>query len=137
MTIRSSPGHARGEVAARPRDEPVARQLGVQRADLAPQRGDGVSHGPAPPVPMRAQRVHDVVAAAAEVVVQRARSARTARRRRRRAPRPGRRRRAATLPIAAAAAWMSGVGAGGDRGVHRRAERRPLLGVDQVQRHGG
>src|SRR4051795_4747087 len=26
------------------------------------------------------------------------------------------------------------VGAGRDRGVHRRAERRPLVGVDQVQR---
>ena len=30
-------GHARGEVAARPRDEPVARQLAVQRADRRAQ----------------------------------------------------------------------------------------------------
>ena len=30
---------------------------------------------------------------------------------------------------------MSGCSAGGDRRVHRRAERRPLLGADHVQRH--
>jgi hypothetical protein len=37
-----------GHVAGRPDDQLVAGQLGVQRAELAPQRGDDVSHGPPP-----------------------------------------------------------------------------------------
>ena len=40
-------GDARREVAARPRDEPVTRQLGVQRADLAAERADLI-HAPVP-----------------------------------------------------------------------------------------
>ena len=39
-------GDARGEVAARPGHQAVARELGVQRADLAAQLGELVSHGP-------------------------------------------------------------------------------------------
>src|SRR4051794_26164386 len=49
-------GDAGGEVPARPRDELVAGQLGVEGAHLVAQGGDRVSHGPAPPCRSAAAR---------------------------------------------------------------------------------